>query len=173
VFTMARFSEAFLVLRAQDAGLALGYVPLVMVVMNLFYTASAYPAGAAADRLGARGLLAAGMGLLLAADILLALAPSPPMVLAGAALWGLHMGATHGLLAKLVADTAPAHLRGTAFGVFNLMTGVALLCASVLAGLLWNAFGGEATFLGGAIFAVLALLGIALYSRQNPRRDAH
>jgi len=168
VFTMARFSEAFLVLRAEDIGLAIGYVPLVMVLMNLFYAASAYPAGAAADRMGARRLLLVGLLLLLAADIVLALATTVVAVLAGAALWGLHMGLTQGLLAKLVADAAPATLRGTAFGVFNLVTGIVLLLASLLAGTLWEAYGAGATFLGGALFAALALLGMVLYAGQHP-----
>jgi len=169
VFTLARFSEAFLVLRAQDAGLALGYVPLVMVVMNLCYAGLAYPAGAAADRLNPRGLLLLGLGLLIAADGLLAWAPSPLVVLAGAALWGLHMAFTQGLLAKLVADRVPVSLRGTGFGLFNLVSGVALLLASVLAGALWSAFGAAATFLAGAGFASLAVLGLLAGSRRAGR----
>jgi MFS family permease len=160
VFTLARFSEAFLVLRAQDVGLALTHVPLVMIVMNGVYAGAAYPAGAAADRTSARGLLLVGLTLLVAADILLAWASSPAVVLAGAALWGLHMGLTQGLLSKLIADTAPAALVGTGFGIFNLASGGALLLASVIAGGLWSAYGASATFAGGAVFAAVAAVGL-------------
>jgi MFS family permease len=166
VFTLARFSEAFLVLRAQDVGLTLGYVPLVLIVMNFFYTATAYPAGVAADQLSQRTLLIVGLAMLVAADLVLAAAASPFLAFVGAALWGMHMGLTQGLFAKLVADTAPAELRGTAFGVFNLVSGGALLLASVLAGALWTAFGAPATFLTGAAFAMLAVLGLLFYRRK-------
>lgn len=156
VFTLARFSEAFLVLRAEDVGLALGYVPMVMVVMNVFYAAAAYPAGAAADRFSQHSLLLIGLALLIAADAALAASTGPLTVFAGAALWGLHMAFTQGLLSKLVADTVPAQLRGTGFGIFNLVSGVALLLASVIAGALWSAIGPIATFLAGAGFAAVA-----------------
>ncbi|MFZ5655405.1 MAG: MFS transporter [Pseudomonadota bacterium] len=162
VFTLARFSEAFLVLRAQDAGFALGLVPLVMVAMNLFYALGAYPAGAAADRYSARTLLLVGLGVLIGSDLLLAAARSPLPVLAGAALWGLHMALTQGLLAKLVADAAPAALRGSAFGIYHLVSGGALLAASAIAGGLWNLLGAPATFLAGAGFAALAAAGLTL-----------
>jgi len=142
---------------------------VVMIVMNVVYAAIAFPAGAAADRLGARGLLIAGLAVLVAADIVLAGAVSPLPVLAGAALWGIHMGLTQGLLSKLVADTAPENLLGTAFGVFNLASGVALLLASVIAGALWSGFGAQATFLAGAAFAAVAALGLAA---QRPRDKA-
>lgn len=163
VFTLARFSEAFLVLRAHDVGLGMGYVPAVLVVMNVVYAVFAYPAGVAADRLPARRLLAIGLAVLVAADVVLALAGSPAVAFAGAALWGLHMALTQGLMAKLVADTAPAELRGTAFGIFNLVGGGALLAASVIAGVLWSALGASATFVAGAAFAAVALAGVALY----------
>jgi len=166
VFTLARFSEAFLVLRAQDLGLTLGYVPMVLIVMNVAYTATAYPAGVAADRLSQRTLLIAGLSMLLTADFVLAAAASPLFALVGAALWGMHMGLTQGLFAKLVADTAPAELRGTGFGIFNLASGGALLLASLVAGALWTAFGAPATFLTGAAFALVALLGLAIYRRK-------
>ena len=170
VFTLARFSEAFLVLRAGDVGLDLGYVPVVMIVMNAFYAGASYPAGAAADRLGHRGLLLAGMALLVAADLVLAVAASPAVVFAGAALWGLHMAFTQGLLAKLVADTAPPSLLGTGFGIFNLVSGGALLAASLLAGALWSALGPPATFLAGAAFAAAAAAGaLAAARRIAPR----
>ncbi len=163
IFTMARFSEAFLVLRAQDVGLAVALVPLVMVVMNVVYAAAAAPAGSLSDRMDRRWLLIAGLAVLVAADMMLAFAPSVPGVLIGVALWGLHMGLTQGLLAALVVDTAPAHLRGTAFGVFNLASGLALLAASVVAGLLWSRLGPEATFIAGAAFALLASAGLVVW----------
>jgi MFS family permease len=165
IFTLGRFSEAFLVLRAQNVGLTLGYVPLVLIVMNVAYTATAYPAGVAADRLSRRALLIAGLSMLIAADVVLASASSPLPAFIGAALWGLHMGLTQGLFAKLVADTAPAELRGTAFGIFNLVGGCALLLASVVAGILWSLFGAPATFWTGAGFAMLAVLGLITYRR--------
>ncbi len=172
IFTLARFSEAFLVLRAQDVGLAIGYVPLIMIVMNVVYAAFAYPAGAAADRLSARVPLISGLGVLIAADVVLAVATSPVLAFVGAALWGLHMALTQGLLSKLVADTAPVDLRGTAFGVFNLVSGGALLLASVIAGTLWSAFGAPATFVAGAVITVVAALGMLLY-RPRTRAAGH
>ncbi|HUL92694.1 MAG TPA: MFS transporter [Burkholderiales bacterium] len=172
VFTLARFSEAFLLLRAQDVGLALALVPMVMIAMNVVYAAIAYPAGVAADRFSARTLLVFGLGMLVAADIVLAAAASPLPVFAGAALWGVHMGLTQGLLSKLVADNAPAELVGTAFGLFNLVSGGALLLASVIAGVLWSRFGAPATFMAGAAFAALAAIGIAFaaYRARAGRR---
>jgi MFS family permease len=169
VFALARFSEAFLVLRAQDVGLSLGQVPTVMIVMNVVYAGVAYPAGAAADRLSPRLLLVAGIGVLVGADVVLAAATQPTHVFAGAAAWGIHMGLTQGLLSKLVSDTAEASLRGTAFGIFNLVSGGALLLASVIAGVLWSAAGPAATFLGGAIFASLTLVGLLAYRPQPVR----
>lgn len=163
VFALGRFSEAFLVLRAQDVGLALGYVPTVLIVMNVVYAATAYPAGVAADRLSRRAMLIAGLAMLVAADLVLAAAASPGPAFVGAALWGLHMGLTQGLFARLVADTAPAELRGTAFGVFNLVGGGALFVASLIAGALWSGWGAPATFLTGAAFAALAVLGLLAY----------
>lgn len=160
VFTLARFSEAFLVLRAQDVGLALRFVPLVMIVMNVLYAGAAYPAGVAADRASPRALLLFGLMLLVAADLVLAAAASPAMAFAGAALWGLHMACTQGLLSKLVADVVPTELLGTGFGIFNLVSGGALLLASVIAGALWSRFGASSTFLAGAAFAGVAALGL-------------
>jgi MFS family permease len=172
VFTLARFSEAFLILRAQDVGLAVGYVPIIMIVMNVVYALFAYPAGAAADRFSARTLLVLGLGVLVIADVVLALAASPWVAFLGAAFWGLHMALTQGLLSKLVADTAPARLRGSAFGIFNLVSGVALLLASIIAGSLWSVFGAAATFIAGGSFAVLAAMGLLLY-RPNTRSAVH
>lgn len=157
VFTLARFSEAFLILRAQDVGLAIALVPLVLVIMNVVYAVAATPAGVLSDRIGRKRLLVVGLGVLLAADAMLALNASVPGVLAGVALWGLHMGLTQGVLATLVADSAPSNLRGTAFGIFNLATGAGLLIASVLAGALWTGLGAPATFVAGGLFALAAL----------------
>lgn len=168
VFTMARFSEAFLVLRALDVGFGLGYVPAVLIVMNVVYAVAAYPAGALADRFSRRKLLIAGLAVLIAADVMLTMAVAPLLVLLGSALWGLHMALTQGLLSALVAESAPADLRGTAFGVFNLFSGAALLLASVIAGALWTAFGPSATFVAGATFALLAAFGLLAY-----RTEAH
>jgi len=168
VFTLARFSEAFLILRARDVGLAIGYVPVIMIVMNIVYSVFAYPAGAAADRFPARTLLVSGLGVLIASDVILAIAASPATAFAGSALWGLHMALTQGLLSKLVADTSPVEFRGTAFGIFNLVSGGALLLASVIAGSLWNMAGAQATFIAGALFAAIAAAGLLLY-RPNSR----
>jgi len=170
LFTLARFSEAFLILRAQDVGLAIGYVPAIMIVMNLAYAGFAYPAGVAADRIPARSLLVFGLLLLVAADLVLAAAGSPGPAFLGAALWGFHMACTQGLLAKLVADAAPREFRGTAFGLFNLVGGGSLLLASVIAGWLWSAFGAPATFVAGAAFAAVAALGLLLVpTRSNAK----
>lgn len=165
VLTLARFSEAFLVLKAQHVGLPIALVPMVLVAMNVVYALSAYPAGAASDRIGRHGVLLAGIATLIVADLVLAFAGNAAVVFAGVVLWGLHMGLTQGLLATLVADTAPADLRGTAFGLFNFVGGVALLAASLIAGALWDAFGPAATFLAGAGITLVALLGIAAMVR--------
>ena len=161
VFTLARFSEAFLVLRAQGSGIAMTLVPLVMVAMNLVYAASAYPFGKLSDRMSHTRLLGLGLGVLIAADLVLAHSDHWTMVLAGVALWGIHMGMTQGLLATMVADTAPSDLRGTAYGFFNLLSGVAMLIASVVAGWLWDSFGAATTFYAGAAISVVALLALA------------
>jgi MFS family permease len=160
VFTLARFSEAFLLLRAQSVGLPIALVPAVMVLMNIVYAGAAYPAGVLSDRMDRHTILITGLLLLIVADIVLALAGGIIGVVLGVVLWGLHMGLTQGLLATLVADTAPAELRGTAYGVFNLTTGLALLAASVIAGGLWDAVGPEGTFLAGAAFTALAVAGL-------------
>jgi MFS family permease len=151
VFTLARFSEAFLILRAQNIGLHAMWVPAVLVLMNIVYALSAYPAGVLSDRINRTALLALGLVVLAGADLVLAL---------GVVLWGLHMGLTQGLLSALVADTAPPALRGTAFGYFNLFTGLAMLAASVIAGALWDAYGPVSTFLAGLGFALAALVGL-------------
>jgi MFS family permease len=168
-FTLARFSEAFLVLRAQQGGLPLAFTPLVMIAMNLIYALAAYPFGALADRTDHRTLLAWGLALLIVADLLLAHNAHWTWTWAGVSFWGLHMAMTQGLLAAMVADTAPAELRGTAYGIFNLMSGMALLVASVLAGWLWDRFGAATTFEAGAVFCLLALVAMAV--RRKGRAD--
>ncbi|MBC7668381.1 MAG: MFS transporter [Gemmatimonadaceae bacterium] len=174
VFTMSRFSEAFLVLRAQDAGLPIALVPVVMVVMNVVYSLAAAPAGSLSDRIDRRRVLAAGLVCLVLADLFLALGDDVASVLVGVALWGLHMGLTQGLLAALVVDTAPTHLRGTAFGLFNLAGGVTMLAANTLAGALWSAYGYQATFLSGGLFAGLTLVGlVVIIRRQRNRYSPH
>lgn len=160
VFTMARFSEAFLVLRAQQGGVAVAWVPLVMVAMNMVYSASAYPLGRLSDRVSHKGMLACGLLVLIAADMVLAMNDHWVTVLVGVMLWGLHMGMTQGLLATMVANTAPAELRGTAYGFYNLLSGLATLLASVIAGAVWDTWGASITFYAGAAFCVLALLGL-------------
>ncbi|MDD5276156.1 MAG: MFS transporter [Methylovulum sp.] len=160
VFTLARFSEAFLVLRAQQSGIPIALVPLVMVAMNVVYALSAYPFGKLSDRMSHRKLLATGLVVLILADLVLAANDHWGVVLLGVALWGVHLGLTQGLLATMVADAAPADLRGTAYGFFNLVSGVAMLAASVLAGLLWDQWGAAFTFYTGAAFCVLALTGL-------------
>ena len=161
VFTLARFSEAFLVLRAEQVGIALALVPLVMVAMNAVFSVTAYPFGKLSDRVSHRRLLLAGLAVLVLADVVLAASTHWTGLLLGVALWGVHMGMTQGLLAAMVAAQAPADLRGTAFGFFNLVSGVALLAASVLAGLLWQYLGPAWTFGAGAAFSVLAMAALA------------
>lgn len=167
IFTLARFSEAFLVLRAQHGGIPIALVPLVMVAMNLIYALSAYPFGKLSDRMSHMRLLALGLLVLIAADVVLAVNDHWGVVLVGVGLWGLHLGVTQGLLATMVADTAPADLRGTAFGFFNLASGVTMLIASVLAGFLWDQLGASFTFYAGAVFCGITLLGLTLYQTKN------
>jgi MFS family permease len=170
VFTLARFSEAFLVLRAEQLGVAASFVPLVTVAMNLVYALSAYPFGRLADSTSHAAVLAWGLGLLVAADLVLAFAAGWPVMLLGVALWGLHMGTTQGLLAAMVADTAPQELRGTAFGLFNLASGVAMLAASVVAGWLWQSLGAASTFVAGAGFSLAALLALLAWTARRTKR---
>ena len=168
LFALARFSEAFLILRAQNVGLAPGLIPVVMIVMNVAYASSAYPAGAAADRVRRRTLLLSGLSVLVAADVVLALAQTPWHVLGGTLLWGLQMGITQGLFSKMLSEAVPADLRGTAFGMYNLIAGVALFSASIAAGLLWENIGPAATFWAGAIFAAVTAAGV-LWSSGRTR----
>jgi len=171
VFSMARFSEAFLLLRAEAIGLAPGLVPLVLVIISLVYALGAYPVGWLSDRVGRLRLLGAGLAFLIIADLILAGATGIWQVAAGAALWGLHLAFTQGLFSALVADTSAASVRGTAFGVYGLVTGVAVLLASVLAGWLWDRYGAPATFLAGALFSLLALAGFEILRRFQGRQN--
>jgi MFS family permease len=156
VFTLARFSEAFLVLRAQQGGLAAAWAPLVLIAMNLVYSVGAYPFGKLSDTMNHKTLLGAGLAVLIAADVLLATAGHGPLLWIGIALWGLHMAMTQGLLAAMVAEASPRDLHGSAFGFFNLVSGIAMLVASALAGWLWDQWGPAATFGAGAVLAALA-----------------
>ncbi|MEA3119597.1 MAG: hypothetical protein QOI13_2867 [Paraburkholderia sp.] len=165
VFTLARFSEAFLVLRAMQAGVPMALVPLVMVTMNVVYALSAYPFGKLADSMSHTKLLSAGLVVLIASDIVLAHGSSCPLVIIGVALWGLHMGLTQGLLSTMIAQSAPVELKGTAFGFFNLMSGLAMLVASVVAGELWDRFGASATFYAGAGFCIATLIALAISTK--------
>lgn len=164
---LARFSEAFLILRASDAGLPLAGAPLVLVTMNLVYAASAWPSGKLSDRIGVRGLLVAGLATLIGADLILAGAPGLWSTMAGIALWGLHMGLTQGLLSALIANAAPAPLRATAFGTFNLIGGLVTLVGNALAGWLWYAYGSPATFATGLGFALAALISLPVLLRPS------
>jgi MFS family permease len=168
-FTLARLSEAFLLLRAQSVGLPIAWAPAVLVLMNIVYALAAWPAGALSDAIGRQRVLSTGFALLVAADLMLAFGSSLALLCVGVALWGLHMGLTQGLLSALVADTAPAALRGTAFGMFNLLTGVALLAASIFAGELWDVAGPRATFLAGACFTAVALIALVLLIFRHNR----
>ena len=172
VMTLARFSEAFLVLRAQSVAMPLAWIPLVMVLMSIVYAMASYPAGILADRGRQRALLSGGLLALIVADVVLARAMSGAQVLAGTAVWGVHMGLTQGVLAAMVAQTAPANLRGTAFGLFNLVSGIALLVASALAGWLWDVYGSTLTFYAGAVFSALAWIGLAIHREPAPGAGA-
>jgi MFS family permease len=169
IFTLARFSEAFLVLRAQQGGIPLALVPLAIVAMNVIYASSAYPIGKLSDRMRRTTLLSLGLLILIAADLVLAMHDHWGVILAGVGLWGLHMGMTQGLLTTMVADTVPAELRGTAYGFFSLSCGITMLVASVLAGFLWDQFGAPFTFYAGAAFCSIALFALALYQLQYER----
>ena len=170
IFTLARFSEAFLVLRVQSGGLPLAFVPLVLIVMNVVYAAAAYPFGKLADSTSHATLLAWGLAVLIAADAALAWDGHWSVAWAGVVLWGLHLAMTQGLLAAMIADTAPVDLRGTAYGFFNLASGVAMLIASALAGLLWDSLGAAFTFIAGGAFSALALVAMLLRSAWRADR---
>lgn len=173
LLTLARFSEAFLVLRAQNVGLALTFVPLVMVVMNIAYSLTAWPAGIISDRAGRSGVLTAGFAFLVIADLILAFGATIPLTLLGVLFWGLHMGFTQGIFASIVADSAPPELRGSAFGFYNLALGIAMLAASVIAGALWDSYGPPATFLAGAVFTILSFIGYVIARSRDRPAGAH
>ena len=166
-FSLARFSEAFLILRASQGGLPAAFAPLVLVGMNTIYALAAYPLGWLSDRVSRPRLLSAGIATLICADLLLAWSARWEFVWAGIGLWGLHLGMTQGLLAAMVADVAPPDLRGTAYGIFNLVSGVALLVASALAGLLWERFGATHTFVAGATLGFATLAGLLIRQRYT------
>lgn len=169
MFSLARFSEAFVVLRAMQSGVPVALVPLVMVAMNVVYALCAYPFGKLADRVSHSRLLVGGLGFLIAADLVLAHGAHSGFVVAGVALWGVHMGMTQGLLATIVARAAPAHSRGTAFGFFNAFSGGLALLSSLLAGIIWDRAGAAATFYAGAGFCVATILLVAVVSHRQPR----
>ncbi|MFM0217022.1 MULTISPECIES: MFS transporter [Paraburkholderia] len=173
VFALARFSEAFLVLRAMGSGVPIALVPLVMVTMNIVYSLSAYPFGKLADTMNHKRLLIAGVVVLIASDLVLAHGSHWSIVLLGVALWGLHMGMTQGLLATMVSHTAPAQLRGTAFGFFNLLGGVVTLLSSVIAGELWDKIGATATFYAGAVFCVATIALLVAGKAPDTRATSH
>ena len=172
-FTLGRFSEAFLILKAEQSGLPLALAPIVLVVMNAVYAASAYPIGVISDRYNRVTVLALGFLVLMGADVLLANVQGLSFVFIGIALWGLHLGLTQGLLMTLVADTAEPELRGTAFGIFHLVTGVVLFVASFFAGLLWDRLGNAAPFYFAAAAAFIALLGLMMLRQKKPQLGNH
>ena len=161
LFTLARFSEGFLVLKAVESGVSLTLAPLILVVFNLSYVLLSYPAGMLSDRRDPRAILTAGILLLVSGNVVLAMVPGLVGLLLGVALWGGHMALTQGLFAKLIANAAPAHLRATSFGLFHVATGVGLLLASIGGGLLWDRDGSSATFLASA--AVAAAAGVMVW----------
>ncbi len=169
VLTLARFSEAFLILRAQSVGVSFDWVPSVLVVMSVVYAFAAYPAGILSDRMDRRFILMIGTGILIIADLVLAFAPSISGVMIGAGLWGLHMGLSQGLISTLIADTTPEAWRGTAFGAFNFISGFVLLAASAIAGYLWGVYGPEGTFLAGAAFTSLAFAGLVMTQARKKK----
>ncbi|HXK47077.1 MAG TPA: MFS transporter [Deltaproteobacteria bacterium] len=171
VFTLARFSEAFLLLRAQNLGVPAMFVPFFMVIMNVIYSLTAYPVGIISDKLGRLGMLTAGSIVLVVSDVVLAAAQSPAFVVLGVSLWGLHMGLTQGIFSALVADTSPENLRGSAFGIFSMVSGIAMLLASGIAGWLWDSTGPSATFLVGAAFAMAGLTGFIVVRHGIRRRN--
>ena len=170
VLTLGRFSEAFLILKAQAVGMPVVLVPLVMVGMNIIYALAAYPAGVLSDRMGRTDILLVGVAFLVAAGIVLALADGPWLLMLGVSLWGMHLGLSQGLFSAMIADATPAERRGTAFGVFNFVSGIAMLLASVVAGVLWDRYGAGAAFLAGAAFTGIALVSLAFCTGRLGRK---
>lgn len=158
LFSLARISEAFLILRASGEGLPLALAPLVLVVMNIIYAVGAYPAGILSDRHPPRRLLLFGIVAIAASHVALGLGSNLTVVFVGVGLWGVHMALTQGILARMVADCAPPELVGSGFGLFSLFNGLALLVGSVAGGILWEEIGARATFLAAAGFAGVSAL---------------
>lgn len=174
MFSLARYSEGFLILKASDSGLKSSLAPLVLIVMSAVYALTSAPAGVLSDRIGRSRLMIVGVGVLVLTDLWLAVAGSLSATFIGIAGFGLHLGLTQGLFSTLVADTAPAQLRGTAFGIMNVAMALALLLANGLAGLLWQSFGPRAMFFASALFAGLAMLGyVAWLLRTRSHRHLH
>jgi len=173
VFTLARFSEAFMLLRASEVGISTEFVPVILIIMSFTYALGAYPAGMLSDQWGRSGLLLLGLAVIVITHLVLAFSRTPVEVAVGAGLWGLHLALTQGLFAALVADTCTVELRGSAFGLYSFSTGVAILLASLIAGELWDQFGSQATFFSGAGFGLAALTGGALIlKRIHPQNES-
>lgn len=168
LFTLARFSEGFLILKGIDIGLNEAMSPLTLAIFNLAYVALAYPAGALSDRMRPRSILIAGMAVLIAGNLVLAETGSFTGLVIGTFLWGAHMALTQGIFARMIADSAPEHLRATSFGAFWFVTGIATLLASLGAGWLWDREGASATFLTSAGIAAAALAMLSLLE-EEPR----
>lgn len=172
LFQLARFSEAFLILRAKDVGLGDGYSPLVLIVMNVVYALFAYPIGRLSDRFRRERFLLAALIALCVADALLGWGKTLVTVLGGVAFWGLHLAFSQGILTALVADHCAPHLRGTAYGLFNLFSAAALLVASGMAGILWDHIGPRSTFLFGGVLALLSLFAFFFVTRNERSSDS-
>jgi MFS family permease len=162
LLSLARFSDAFLILRSQQAGLPIAWAPLVMVVMNIVYAVSSYPGGLLSDRFGRIAPLVAGTLILILGNILLASSSGLLLPAIGIVCWGLHLGLTQGVLSAMIADAAPAALKATAFGLLNLVSGLGLLTASITAGALWDQIGSSAMFLAALVPAIGVLLIIGI-----------
>ena len=170
IFTLTKFSDAFLILKAQAIGFQVTFVPLIMVIMNIIYAFGAYPAGILSDKVNRKVVLLIGIVLLIIANIILAMADDFFMLVLGIIFWGMHMAFTQGLLATMVTDTTAPEIRGTAYGIFNFVCGIAMLLSSIIAGILWDQLGSSSTFIAGAIGAALACICLlVIYIRQNKR----
>lgn len=172
LFTLARFSESFLILKGIEVGLNETFSPLTLVLFNLSYTVLAYPAGSLSDHMSPRSILMVGMGVLIVADLILAQTMGYAGLAVGVMLWGAHMALTQGIFSRMIADSAPDHLRATSFGAFWFVTGIATLLASLAAGLLWDRDGSGATFLMGAGAAAVALAMLSLLRDDRPKGTA-
>ena len=169
LFTLARFSEAFLILKGMDVGLTEATSPLTLAIFNLAYVALAYPAGALSDRMSPRSILIAGMGVLIAGNLVLARTGSFAGLVIGTTLWGAHMALTQGIFSRMIADSAREELRATSFGAFWFVTGIASLLASLGAGWLWDREGASATFITSAGIAAVALAMLSLLHEDDLR----